>query len=315
MATMPRVKRRKSVARCQRYPHHMPFTTTTFRVGIASPGDVNEERRVIRSLIHDWNAAHARTRGVVLLPVGWESDTAALMGARAQEVINSQVIRTADLLIAVFWTRLGTPTSVAPSGTVEEIREFMDAGKPVMVYFSNAPVVPSSIDQAQYSALLAFKAWCQAHGLVGTYDSVFALREQLSRELALLVNTHPAFLREAPLPPELAGDTFLAYGSVVTDSLDTLSSQAAAVLSEAAKDPSGTVLMVEYLAGMNVQTNSKSLVPEGDRRAAAAYRAAVEELVQLEYLRDLGSKGEVFEVTHAGYKAADRLAARAAGGA
>lgn len=266
-------------------------------------------------VIHDWNAAHARTRGVVLLPVGWESDTAALMGARAQEIINSQVIRTADLLIAVFWTRLGTPTSVAPSGTVEEIREFMDAGKPVMMYFSNAPVVPSSIDQAQYSALQEFKAWCQINGLVGTYDSVIALREQLSRELALLVNTHSAFLRDAPLPTELSEDTFRAYGSVVADSRDTLSSEAEGLLTEAAKDPSGTVLMVEYLAGITVQTNRKSLVPEGDRRAEEAYRSAVEELVQLEYLREVGSKGEVFELTHAGYKVADRLATRAAGGA
>lgn len=291
----------------------MPFTTIAFRVAIASPGDVNEERRVIRTVIHDWNAAHARTRGVVLLPVGWESDAAALMGTRAQEIINAQVIRTADLLVAAFWTRLGTPTSLAPSGTVEEIREFMETGKPVMVYFSNAPVVPSSIDQAQFSALLEFKAWCQANGLVGSYDSAIALREQFSRELALLINTHPEFLREAPLPAELAEDSFRAFGLVTADSLNALSSEAASVLAEAAKDPSGTVLVVEYLAGRTVQTNGKSLVPEGDRRAAAAYLAAVKELVNAEYLREVGSKGEVFEVTHVGYKEADRLATGAAG--
>lgn len=293
----------------------MPFATTTFRVAIASPGDVNEERRIIRAVVHDWNAAHARTRGVVLLPVGWESDTAALMGARAQETINAQVIRTADLLIAVFWTRLGTPTSVAPSGTVEEIQEFLQAGKPVMIYFSNAPVVPSSIDQKQYAALLEFKAWCEANGLIGSYDSVVELRERLTREVALLVNTHQAFLNAAPLPTELVGDTFRAYGSAFLDPLVQLSAEAISILTEAAKDPNGTVLMVEYLAGMSVQTNGRSLVPEGDNRTAAAFRDAVEKLVKLDYLREVGSKREVFEVTHAGYQAADRLATRSAGGA
>ncbi|MCC6246190.1 MAG: DUF4062 domain-containing protein [Rubrivivax sp.] len=293
----------------------MPFDTTTFRVAIASPGDVNEERRVIRSVVHDWNAAHARTRAVVLLPVGWESDSAALMGARAQEIINNQVIRTADLLIAVFWTRLGTPTSVAPSGTVEEIQEFLAAGKPVMIYFSNAPVVPASIDQKQYAALLEFKTWCEANGLVGSYTSVVELRERLTRELALLVNTHSNFLTAAPLPAELGGDTFRASGSVSPDPLTELSPEALNVLSEAAKDPNGAVLMVEYLAGMAVQTNGLSLVPEGDHRISAAYRDAVETLVELEYLREVGSKGEVFEVTHTGYQAADRLATRGAGGA
>lgn len=293
----------------------MPFAATTFRVAIASPGDVNEERRVIRAVVHDWNAAHAKTRGVVLLPVGWESDTAALMGARGQEIINGQVIRTADLLIAVFWTRLGTPTSVASSGTVEEIQEFLRDGKPVMVYFSNAPVVPASIDQKQYAALLEFKAWCEANGLVGNYDSVAALRERLTRELALLVNTHPAFLSAAPLPAELGGDALPAYGPVSADPLSMLSSEAISVLSEAAKDPSGTVIMVEYLAGMAVETNGRSLVPEGDNRIAAAFRDAIEKLVELDLLRDAGSKGEVFELTHAGYQAADRLAMRGAGGA
>lgn len=293
----------------------MPFATTTFRVAIASPGDVNEERRVIRGVIHDWNAAHARTRGIVLLPVGWESDTTALMGARAQELINAQVIHTADLLIAVFWTRLGTPTTVAPSGTVEEIQEFMAAGKPVMIYFSNAPVVPASIDQTQYAALVDFKRWCQSNGLIGNYNSVVELREQLTRELALLVNTHQTFLNAAPVPAEVGGDTFRTSGAVAPDPLATLSTEARGVLAEAARDPSGTVLMVDYLGGMSVQTNRVSLVPEGDHRAAAAYRAAVESLVEHGYLRELGSKGEVFEITQSGYKAADLLATRRAGGA
>lgn len=53
---------------------------------------------------------------------------------RPQEIINKQVLRNCDLLIAVFWTRLGTPTGGSTSGTVEEIREHIATGKPAMIY-------------------------------------------------------------------------------------------------------------------------------------------------------------------------------------
>jgi hypothetical protein len=38
----------------------------------------------------------------------------------------------------MFWTKLGTATGVAASGTVEEIDRFVAAGKPAMLYFSPA---------------------------------------------------------------------------------------------------------------------------------------------------------------------------------
>jgi hypothetical protein len=35
-------------------------------------------------------------------------------------------VESGDILMGVFWTRLGTPTGKAPSGTVEEIEHFRD---------------------------------------------------------------------------------------------------------------------------------------------------------------------------------------------
>jgi hypothetical protein len=39
-------------------------------------------------------------------------------------------------LIGVFWTRVGTPTGIAESGTLEEIERVAAEGKLVMLYFS-----------------------------------------------------------------------------------------------------------------------------------------------------------------------------------
>ena len=45
------------------------------------------------------------------------------MGERAQAIINRQIVKDSDLVVAIFWTRIGTPTGVAQSGMIEEIEE------------------------------------------------------------------------------------------------------------------------------------------------------------------------------------------------
>lgn len=113
---------------------------------IASPGDVSEERKVAREVILDWNNIHSFSRKIVLMPISWELNTFPSMGERPQEIINAQILNDADILIGIFWTRIGSPTGKAPSGTVEEIEAHINSRKSAMLYFSNQPVVASSID-------------------------------------------------------------------------------------------------------------------------------------------------------------------------
>src|SRR5438067_4458442 len=101
----------------------MAYDAKVYNVMIASPGDVEVERSIVRDVIADWNAANAAVTGKMLQPVGWDTHSAPEMGDRPQSIINKQVLKQSDLLVAVFWTRLGTPTDVAPSGTAEEIDE------------------------------------------------------------------------------------------------------------------------------------------------------------------------------------------------
>jgi hypothetical protein len=117
-----------------------------------------------------------------------------LMGDRPQEIINSQVLEDSDLLIAVFWTRLGTPTDEAGSGRVEEINKHLEAGKPALIYFSSTPVQLESVDEAQYRALKEFKEECKERGLIQTYDSPSEFRDKLYDHLSITINTHPYFL-------------------------------------------------------------------------------------------------------------------------
>lgn len=131
----------------------MTYNANIFRVLISSPSDTVKERQAIPEVIHSWNSVHSENFKVVLLPVLWETHTTPIMGDRPQEIINKQIVNNSDILIGTFWTRIGTKTGKAESGTVEEIKEFIKSGKPVLLYFSSRPVELDSVDQDQYARL------------------------------------------------------------------------------------------------------------------------------------------------------------------
>lgn len=163
----------------------MSFPATVFHVLIASPSDVPNERQAIADCLHAWNALHSKDTGKVLLPVMWESHSAPSMNDRAQEVINDQLVRSCDMIIGVFWKRLGSPTGKAKSGTVEEINWFLRNKKPAMLYFSKAPVDPDELDIKQWEELKAFKESLLSKGLLEQYSSISELIQKLTRQITI----------------------------------------------------------------------------------------------------------------------------------
>jgi len=66
------------------------YQAMVYRVLIASPSDVPEERRSIPEVIHGWNDLHSVDKAVDLLPVKWETHATPEMGDRPQAIINNQ---------------------------------------------------------------------------------------------------------------------------------------------------------------------------------------------------------------------------------
>lgn len=156
---------------------------TIVEVLIASPSDTTAERDRVERAIHDWNGLHAVEVGVVLLPRRWERDAHAAMGAPPQAIVNSQIVDRSRILVGVFWTRLGTPTSDADSGTAEEIDRFISAGKPVHLYFSDRPAAPTTIDSGQLERLKAYKLRLVGEGLLGEFTELDDLAQQVTAAL------------------------------------------------------------------------------------------------------------------------------------
>lgn len=278
----------------------MSYDARVFSVMIASPEDVASERNVAREVIYEWDAIHSRNRKIVLLPAGWESHFTPEMGSRPQEIINSQILDKCDLLVGVFWTRIGTSTGEYVSGTVEEIEKHIDAGKPAMLYFSGQPAHLDSVDPEQYAKLKEFKASCQSRGLYKSYDSYSDFKEKFYRQLQIKLNEHEIFnVNNA--------DTLHTTIYQSETKIPQLTSEARVLLKEASMDSHGTILYVRYMEGTSIQTNGKNLISDKSPRQVAKWEAALKELVNADLVVDPGHKGEVFEVSDLGYKIADMI--------
>ncbi len=168
--------------------HEMSFAARVFRVLIASPFDVTDERDIAVKTIQEWNDLHSAGRQVVLLPLRWETHSAPEYGVRPQEIINRQVVDYSDLLIGIFWTRIGSPTG-ADSGTLEEIERVASTGKTVMLYFSQIRQDPEQIELAQLQKLREFKKKTFPKALVEHYTSQIEFRDKLAKQLEIQVRT------------------------------------------------------------------------------------------------------------------------------
>ena len=165
----------------------MAYDSRVYRILIASPSDVEEEREIAVRVIQEWNDLYSFSRKVTLLPLRWETHTAPEYGTRPQEIINRTIVDQCDLLVGIFWTRLGSPTGMADSGTLEEIARVGDAAKPVMLYFSKAGIDPDLLDLIQVEKLKEFKSKTYPKGLIENYKSVIEFRDKFSKQLELRV--------------------------------------------------------------------------------------------------------------------------------
>lgn len=167
----------------------MPFDAQVLRVLIASPGDTRDERDAVERALHDWNATRAAREQVVLLPRRWETNAVPVLGGSGQVAINQQLLETADIVIALFDSRLGQATEDAVSGTAEEIQRADAAGKQVHVYFSEE-ALPRDVDAEQLTALRNFKESLQSKGLLGSYtdpsDLAGQVRNAIEHDLDVL---------------------------------------------------------------------------------------------------------------------------------
>ena len=95
----------------------MPRPLTQYRVFIASPGGLEEERKRFRHVLETFTRRHSEPRRVVFQPVGWEE---TLSGAGRPQALINQDLSDCDYAVFVLHDRWGSPTGSGHSSGVEE---------------------------------------------------------------------------------------------------------------------------------------------------------------------------------------------------
>lgn len=282
----------------------MAYQALVIPVLIASPSDVSEEREIVRLAIHDWNDINASKSKIMLTPVGWESHSSPELGTRPQELINKRLLKECDLLIGVFWTRLGTPTGEAESGTVEEVEKHIASGKPAMLYFSDKPAAPQSINADQYKAVTDFKEKCKSIGIIEGFSNANELRSKLSKQIHICL-TKNEYLKKI-VETEKSKSDIIEHADSYELQSPSLSEEAKTIVKTAAKNEHGTILKIATMRGRSVSAAGVDF-GGGSLREAAKWENALNELLDAGFVVERGYKGEVFELTHQGWNLADDL--------
>jgi hypothetical protein len=118
-----------------------------------------------------------------------------------------------------------------------------------------------------------------------------------------------SYVRNIELVKRLAAATPSAetehseVGPVATE-VPQLSAEAQQLIIAGSEDSNGTVMCIPTSQGLVVGANKKSFTENNNPRSQARWKAVVGELVALGLINPIGEKGEMFEVTDAGYRAA-----------
>ena len=155
--------------------------TLKIEILLAGPSDVKREIRVACKVIESWNAANSHLENTFLQAIYWDTHAFPAIGDRPQAVINRQLVDRCDLLIAIFWKSIGSPTGVAASGTIEEIQRFRDSSRPVMLYFSEA-AFPHDADITKVDQVRQYKKSIN-NGLYWVFKTSSQFRQQLTVHL------------------------------------------------------------------------------------------------------------------------------------
>jgi tetratricopeptide (TPR) repeat protein len=185
-----------------------------YRIFIATPGGLDEERKAFRKVTEEYNDSDATRRGVMFLPVGWEVTLGGI--GRPQGLINKD-LRECDYLVLVLWDRWGSPTGNEDdpftSGTEEEYEVAMEClanqdlpMKQMVVFFKAVDERKLSDPGEQLKKVLAFREKLEREKtlLFHTYDEVSAFESRLRSHLARWVRDHEDDSGSGQTPPDSA---------------------------------------------------------------------------------------------------------------
>lgn len=277
----------------------MAYLATILNVMIASPSDVAEERQLVRDAIYEWNAIHSKQFGIMLNPIGWETHVAPEMSGRPQEIINKRILENSDILIGIFWTRLGSPTGEYLSGTIEEITRHGNKGKLSSIYVSKKPY-PDNIDLEQLKLLRDQTNIWFKDGLLDFYNAPSTLKEKIKDHLSLHIQQNEYIKSILDETNPYNTSTLISAKKTIKTSDEMLT-----IIKNSGQND-GQIQFIKHLSGTSLYAGKLDMEFESGRELAI-WENALHKLIELDLIKDQNNKGETFLLTNDGWKAFDQL--------
>lgn len=192
----------------------MPKPQTIYKLVCCGPSDVAKEIALVKQVIDEWNLAIGLAADRFVHFAHWKTDATPDMSDRGQGVINRQIIDQADILVAIFWGRFGTPTGKASSGTEEEILRAIQQNKRVLLYFSNIAPPLKGTDEGQYQQVQKFRRDMTDQGLYFTFQSRREFEKLFSMHLGRALEDVRASAKRARKPREKKTPSSVQRGEI-----------------------------------------------------------------------------------------------------
>ncbi len=281
----------------------MSFQAMIYNVMLSCPSDIKDEKDIVQKVLRKYNNLHSEKNKIVLLPIMWESDSIPIQGDHPQNIINKTVLNKSDLLIAIFWTRLGTPTNKALSGSVEEIEKHISLGKPTLLYLSKSHIDLKIFDNEQYSKLLQFIKNNKDKGLYQEYENLHDFEESLYNNIVHLINSNDYFTK-------INNENKLLHinnsENNKNDNIITKLTDESKYLLKEASLGDGTIIYIVYAQGIAIRVKNETFQPENVREKAK-YDEAIKLLQSLKLIESQGDEGIKYTMTAEGFRIADKL--------
>lgn len=167
----------------------MAFDSKVIKVFIACPNDVKEEKQCVRETISIWNALNSEEYGIVYLPVSWDTHSVPESDRSPQDYINEELLDKCDILIALFWSTVGSKTGRTKSASIEEITRHVAYGKRAMIYFCNRAIPIEKISDKKLKELMKWRDQVRDKALYGEFNDIKDLNSLIDKHLTQLARS------------------------------------------------------------------------------------------------------------------------------
>lgn len=155
---------------------------------------------IIRT-INGWNQRNAPSRKVIFQALTWEQMVAPDRRGSGQEVIDEQIGPSYDIYLGLMWSRFGSSTKSADSGTEDEFDQAIarhDSGQGLTIsfLFKNSPIPQDILDGLQFDRVKKFKKKVADSG---------CLYREFNEDASLIDAVNLILDRFANSPPPVAG--------------------------------------------------------------------------------------------------------------